>query len=120
MNARDRAASKMIEILDSPFLRALAEPARLEVLRVLIAHGPADIGAIAERLPQDRSVISRHLKVLEDASIVRGHRDGRHRIYALDGGTLVGTLERILAETRAVADVCCPPIDVPASRLRKR
>jgi DNA-binding transcriptional ArsR family regulator len=117
---RERAAAKVVDILDSPFLRALTEPARLEVLRVLLINGEQDIGGIAERLPQDRSVISRHLKVLEEAGIVRGQKDGRHRIYAIDGTALLGTLERILSETRAMASVCCPPIDVPASNLRRR
>ena len=67
MVSRERAATRIVELLDSPFLRALTEPARLEVLRVLILHGPADIGELASHLPQDRSVVSRHLKTLEDA-----------------------------------------------------
>lgn len=80
MVSRARAAARIVEVLDSPVLRALAEPARLEVLRVLLLHGPADIGALASHLPQDRSVVSRHLKTLEDAGLVRAERDGRHRI----------------------------------------
>ncbi len=120
MTPRERAASKVIDILDSPFLRALTEPARLEVLRVLLVHGPSDIGAIADKLPQDRSVISRHLKVLEDAEIVRGQRDGRHRIYAIDGMKLIGTLERMLTETKSVAAVCCPAIEVALAAAKSK
>jgi DNA-binding transcriptional ArsR family regulator len=120
--SRDRAAARMIEILDAPFLRALTEPTRLELLRVLIVNGPGDIGTLAERMPQDRSVISRHLKTLEDAGIVRGQRHGRHRIYAVDGAAFVATLEGILAETKILAAVCCPPVTdvVPVDRLRRR
>lgn len=122
MSARVRAAKRIVEILDSPFLRALTESARLQVLRVLLVEGSADIGTIAEKMPQDRSVISRHLKVLEDAKIIRGRREGRHRIYEVDGMQFVAELEGILAEARSLASVCCPPTDdfVPASRLRKR
>ncbi len=120
MSPRERAAAKVIDVLDSPFLRALTEPARLEVLRVLLVHGPGDIAAIAEKLPQDRSVISRHLKVLEDAEIVTCHRDGRHRIYNINGQKMLQTLEHIVAEMRSVAPVCCPPIEVPASALRRK
>ncbi len=109
MVSRARAAARIVEVLDSPVLRALAEPARLEVLRVLLLHGPADIGALASHLPQDRSVVSRHLKTLEDAGLVRAERDGRHRIYELDGAAFIGALERILGEARALAAVCCPP-----------
>jgi DNA-binding transcriptional ArsR family regulator len=113
MVSRARAAARIVELLDSPVLRALAEPARLEVLRVLLLHGPADIGAIASHLPQDRSVVSRHLKTLEDAGLVRAERDGRYRRFELDGGAFIGALERILGETRAMAAVCCPPAVAP-------
>ncbi|MBE7448095.1 MAG: helix-turn-helix transcriptional regulator [Kofleriaceae bacterium] len=109
MVSRARAAARIVEVLDSPGLRALAEPARLEVLRVLLLLGPADIGALASHLPRDRSVVSRHLKTLEDAGLVRAERDGRHRIYELDGAAFIGALERVLGETRALAAVCCPP-----------
>jgi DNA-binding transcriptional ArsR family regulator len=122
MISRERAAARMVELLDSPFLRALTEPARLELLRVLLVHGPGDIANIAERMPQDRSVISRHLKTLEDAGIVRGQREGRHRVYAIDAAGFITHLERILEETKSLAAICCPPADdvVPASRLRRR
>ncbi len=124
MVSRERAAARIVELLDSPFLRALTEPARLEVLRVLILHGPADIGEIAGHLPQDRSVVSRHLKTLEDAGLVRGERDGRHRRYQVDGAGFITTLERILGETRTMAAVCCPPAPaatmIPASSLTRR
>ena len=96
-------------MLDSPFLRALTEPARLDLLRVLLLHGPANIGTLAAQLPQDRSVISRHLKVLEQAGIVHAESQGRERVYALDGPGFVGKLERILGQARALAACCCPP-----------
>jgi DNA-binding transcriptional ArsR family regulator len=109
VNARERAAARIVELFDTPLLRALTEPARLDVLRVLLVEGTADIAAIAERLPQDRSVISRHLKTLHDAGVVRSHRDGRRVVYEIDGARFVGALEAIVAEAKALAPVCCPP-----------
>lgn len=109
MVSRARAAARLIEVLDAPVLRALAEPARLEVLRVLLLHGGGDIAAIAAHLPQDRSVVSRHLKTLEDAGLLRAVRDGRHRRYEVDGAAFTAALERILGESRAMAAICCPP-----------
>lgn len=108
-SAREVASSGLVAVLDSPFLRALTEPARLDLLRVLLLHGPANIGTLAGHLPQDRSVISRHLKVLEQAGIVQGESQGRERVYALDGPGFVGTLERILGQARKLAACCCPP-----------
>ena len=108
-SAREAASSGLVAVLGSPFLRALTEPARLDLLRVLLLHGPANIGTLAGHLPQDRSVISRHLKVLEQAGIVQGERNGRERVYALDGPGFVGTLERILEQAKRLAACCCPP-----------
>ena len=127
MTARARAAARIVELLDAPFLRAITEPARLEVLRALLVRGPSDVGEIAESLPQHRSVISRHLATLEEAGVVRGVRDGRRHVYAIDGAAFIAGLERLLVETRTLAARCCPPSDlvpgaaiVPAARLRKR
>jgi len=106
---RQRAAARVVEILDTPLLRALTEPARLQILRVLLASGSADVGTIADQLPQDRSVISRHLRTLEDAGIVRSRRDGRHCFYELDGGGFLSALERVTTEAKALAALCCPP-----------
>jgi DNA-binding transcriptional ArsR family regulator len=101
--------AKLVEVLDSSFLRALAEPSRLEILKVLLEQGPSDVGTIAARVPQERSVVSRHLKVLLDAQIVTGARRGRHRVFAVDGQAILVRFERILALARSVAAVCCPP-----------
>lgn len=109
-SARERAATAMMEVLNSAFLRALTEPARLELLRVLLLHGPADVATIASHLPQDRSVISRHLKLLEQAGIVESQQDGRHRIYGVNGASFVETLEAILGKTKSLASACCPPL----------
>jgi ArsR family transcriptional regulator, zinc-responsive transcriptional repressor len=69
-------------------------------LRELILLGRADIGAIAARLPQDRSVIARHLQQLATAQIVRAKREGRHVFYEIDAGAVAERLEGILAITR--------------------
>jgi DNA-binding transcriptional ArsR family regulator len=113
VNPRERAASSIVDILTSPFLRALTEPARLDLLRVMLTQGEGDIGEISEQLPQDRSVISRHLRVLQDAGIVTGRKEGRRMVFSLEGTTIVRNLERILGEVRALAPACCPP---PLSR----
>lgn len=121
MMSRDRAAARFVELLDGPFLRAVTEPARLAIVRALLVAGPSDVGAIAAELPQHRSVISRHLQTLEAAGIVRGERDGRRHVYALDGAAFMAELERLLAEARILVAACCPPAPmVPVTRLRRR
>jgi DNA-binding transcriptional ArsR family regulator len=116
--ATKKAASEIAGLLDTPFLRALAEPARLEVLQVLLVHGPGDVATVAAQLPQDRSVVSRHLQTLEDAGVVRSSWEGRRRVYALDGGTLVARFEQLSSRLKALAPLCCPPA-APAVRASK-
>jgi DNA-binding transcriptional ArsR family regulator len=109
MTPRERAAARIVELFDTPLLHALAEPVRLDVIRALLVAGASDIAAIADRLPQDRSVISRHLKTLREAGIVRSHRDGRRVVYEIDAANFIGTLEAILAEAKSLVPRCCPP-----------
>ncbi len=108
--SQQRAAEEIVRTLEAPLLKAIVEPTRLEILKVLLTLGPSDVGAIANKLPQDRSVISRHLRVLTKTGVVREERspsDGRLRIYALDGVLFVHEFERICARMRALAPLCC-------------
>jgi DNA-binding transcriptional ArsR family regulator len=107
------AAEEIAVLLDTPFLRALAEPARLDLLKVLLIQRSGDVASLAAHLPQDRSVISRHLQMLEEAGIVRSVRTGRHRHYQLEGSALVARFEHLATRVKALAAICCPP--TPAS-----
>ena len=98
--SRHEAARQCVAVFDTGFFKALCEPARIAVLRELILLGRADIAAIAERLPQDRSVIARHLRQLATAQIVKPHKQGRHVFYEIDAQTIAGRLEGILEITR--------------------
>lgn len=94
--------------MDSRFLKALAEPVRVELVKRLLVDGPSDIGALAEGMPQHRSVISRHLSILLESEIVQLERDGRHRIYRLSASTIITNLETMLTQIRQLVTMCCP------------
>jgi DNA-binding transcriptional ArsR family regulator len=98
--SRKEAARRCVAVFDTNFFKALCEPARIAVLQELILVGRADIAGIADRLPQDRSVIARHLQQLADAGIVRAEREGRHVFYQLDAPSVRRRLEEILATTK--------------------
>lgn len=98
--SRHEAAQQCVAVFDTGFFKALCEPARIAVLRELILLGRADIAAIADRLPQDRSVIARHLRQLATAQIVKAKKEGRHVFYEIDAHTIAGRLEGILEITR--------------------
>ena len=61
-------------------LKALAEPRRREILR-LVRDDELAAGAIAARFEVSRPAISQHLRVLRDADLVAERRDGTRRLY---------------------------------------
>ncbi len=63
--------------------QALADPTRRAVLD-LLRRGSQPAGQIAEAFPVSRPAISKHLKLLRRAHLVREHREGRHRVYQLN------------------------------------
>src|SRR4051812_49821237 len=58
-------------------LRALAHPARLEILRVLAGRGRCVCGEVVGVMPLAQATVSQHLKILKEAGLVRRHIDGR-------------------------------------------
>jgi len=64
-------------------LAALADPTRRELVE-LLAAGELAAGELADRFPVSRPAVSRHLRVLREAGLVRSRVDGKRRMYALD------------------------------------
>src|SRR3981081_4817950 len=63
--------------------QALADPTRRAVLD-LLCRGSQPAGQIAGAFPVSRPAISKHLRSLRPAHLVREHREGRHRVYQLN------------------------------------
>ncbi len=63
--------------------QALADPTRRAVLD-LLRRGTQPAGQIANAFPVSRPAISKHLRLLRRAHLVREHREGRHRVYQLN------------------------------------
>ena len=66
---------------------AIADPIRRGILDVLRA-GERSAGDIADRFPVSRPAVSRHLRVLRRAGLVRERRHLRARLYSVDGRAL--------------------------------
>jgi len=62
---------------------ALADPTRRAVLD-LLRQGSQPAGRIAQAFPVSRPAISRHLRLLRRAHLIRERREGRNRIYQLN------------------------------------
>ncbi|GAK41635.1 metalloregulator ArsR/SmtB family transcription factor [Paenibacillus urinalis] len=63
--------------------QAIADPTRRDLLH-LLSHGEMPVGAISERFPISRTAVSKHLRVLADAGLVKDRKVGRETRYRLD------------------------------------
>jgi DNA-binding transcriptional ArsR family regulator len=64
------------------FFSALGDETRLALLEEL-RSGEKTVGALVSALGCPQPKVSRHLKVLKDAGLVRDRREGRHVTYEL-------------------------------------
>lgn len=63
-----------------PYLRALSDETRWQIVRLLTAVSePMTLGALAERLGISDYNASRHVRILNEAGILRVRKDGRFR-----------------------------------------
>ena len=63
-----------------PALKAIAEPTRQEILRLVWSQERA-AGEIAQHFQVSRPAISKHLRVLREAGLVEERRVGTRRLY---------------------------------------
>jgi DNA-binding transcriptional ArsR family regulator len=79
-----RAAARQASEPDpAPFLFALADPVRLELVRRL-ARGPCSVRRLSEGLPISRAAVSQHLKQLWRVGLVSYRKHGALNIYSLE------------------------------------
>lgn len=112
-----KAQGNLDEEATDEALRALAEPHRRAILR-LVAHDEVAAGEIAAAFDVNRTTISQHLTVLKNAGLVSERRDGTRRLYrarpeALDGlrafldemwASSLDVARRIVEAERGIAD----------------
>jgi len=67
--------------------RALADPTRREILRLLRARD-LTAGEIAERFPLAKSTLSGHFAVLKQARLILAERRGTTIVYSLNASAL--------------------------------
>lgn len=75
-------------------LMALADPTRRAILNRL-ARGSARVTELAEPFDISLNSVSKHIRILERARLVRRRREGREHILSIDPGALDETAEWI-------------------------
>jgi ArsR family transcriptional regulator len=77
---------KLVEIF-----KALSDPTRLKLVKLIsecrpgvCQGGPLCVNALAHQLGVSQSAVSQHLRILRQAGLVRGAREGTFMHYSLD------------------------------------
>lgn len=85
------------------FFKALGDKTRLIIIGCLLKHDhcACDFSEIAGK---DQTTISRHLRILTEAGILRYEKDGRYVVYSIKDDKMKETLEKCGVEK---VDSCC-------------
>lgn len=102
------------EIL-APMFAALGQPARLEIMRLLLSAYPQAVpaGRIQEELDIPASTLSHHLHRLREVGLVEATRESQWIRYGASSGTMQSILDFLYSE-------CCTRNTVVDSDLAGR
>jgi DNA-binding transcriptional ArsR family regulator len=89
---------------------ALGDPMRLTIVRRLCDEGPLSIAKLTAGSDVTRQAITKHLRVMERARILRSERKGRERRWRIE--------QRRLAEARHYLDLISKQWDGALGRLK--
>lgn len=76
--------------------KALADPSRRKILEIL-RQGDLSAGEIAEHFDFSKPTLSQHLRVLREADLIHGDKDGNRIIYHLNLSVLEEALMEMLS-----------------------
>ncbi len=68
--------------------KAIANPTRIKILRILLSRDWTVCGEIVDELPLAQSTVSQHLKVLKQEGFIRGDVDGPKPGYCVNPATI--------------------------------
>jgi DNA-binding transcriptional ArsR family regulator len=66
------------------YAKALAHPARIAILQLLIKKQSCICGDLVDELPLSQSTVSQHLKELKAAGLIKGDIEGAKTCYCID------------------------------------
>ena len=66
------------------YAKALAHPARVAIIQLLLKRQSCVCGDIVDELPLSQSTVSQHLKELKNAGLIKGETEGVKTCYCMD------------------------------------
>ena len=76
------------EIQLAAIAKALAHPARIKILKILLDTNVCMCGQIVDLLPLAQATVSQHLKELKDVELIQGEIEGPKTCYCLNPKTI--------------------------------
>ena len=67
---------------------AVAHPARVRIVRLLINRESCVCGEIVDQMPLAQSTVSQHLKILKESGLIQGEVDGPKVCYCINPAKL--------------------------------
>jgi ArsR family transcriptional regulator len=67
---------------------AIAHPARVRLLRILLAQRTCICGELVDQMPVAQSTVSQHLKILKESGLIQGEIDGPRVCYCVNRAVL--------------------------------
>ncbi|MEO6683471.1 MAG: metalloregulator ArsR/SmtB family transcription factor [Ginsengibacter sp.] len=100
-------SEEVIEI--SRITKALAHPARIAILKILINRQACICGDIVNELPLSQSTVSQHLKELKDAGLIKGDIDGVKVCYCINETNWEKAKDELMTlfESYKKTNTCC-------------
>lgn len=93
-------------------LKALGDPTRLKIIKLLSAKGKIlCVGALAHELGITQPAVSQHLKVLKNIGLLDDNRVGFHVHYCVNADALKACKKEFDALFMMLHKCCCGPCD---------
>src|SRR3954470_24138799 len=92
------------------YAKALAHPARIAILHLLIKKQACICGDIVDELPLSQSTVSQHLKELKEAGIIKGDIEGTKVCYCIDEKEWKAAqayLNELFNSYKSISSKCC-------------
>jgi DNA-binding transcriptional ArsR family regulator len=108
---RSRSAGARAIAESASTFAALGDQTRLRLVSRLTGDAPLSITQLSDGLPMTRQAVTKHLRVMEDAGLVRSSTRGRERVWQLD--------ERRLERARRHLETISREWDARLARLER-
>ncbi|HRO45294.1 metalloregulator ArsR/SmtB family transcription factor [Agriterribacter sp.] len=92
------------------YAKALAHPARVAILKLLINKRSCICGDIVDELPLSQSTVSQHLKELKAAGLIKGDIEGVKVCYCIDEtewNIAKNYITDLFSAYKAITGKCC-------------